>query len=139
MANYQLPNDTVRTFHGALGNMTRGGGLVSNPGATFTAVVTPPGVNVVIDNATGDVTVNSIAPNQTGISVVFSESGGLPEADSPPWLVDTVDDVVPSQVAFNPAVAITDTPQAVPTQAAPATPATGAPPAAPPQAPPPTP
>lgn len=118
MANYQLPNDVVRTFHGALGNMTRAGGLVPNPNATFTAVATPPAINIVIDNATGDVTVNSIAPNQTGISVVFSESGGLPEADSAPWLVDTVDDTIPQQVAFNPAVAITDTPQAAPSQAA---------------------
>lgn len=134
MANYQLPNDVVRTFHGAMGNMTRNGTLVPNPGATFTAVATPPGVNVVIDNATGDVSVNSIAPNQTGISVVFSETGGQPEADSVPWLIDTVDDTLPTQTAFNPLAAVTDVPQAVPTQAAPATPA-----AAPPQAPPPTP
>lgn len=117
MANYELPNDVVRTFVGALSNLTRNGATVDNPGATFTAVAVPPMVAVVISGM--DVTVNAIGPNTAGIVVTFSESGGLPEA-SQDWMLDTVDDVTPASVAFNPLVAtITDVPQAVPAQTAP--------------------
>jgi hypothetical protein len=66
--------------------------------------------------AGSDVTVNAIGPNTVGIVVTFSEAGGLPEAAST-WTLDTVDDVTPAAVAFNPLVAtITDVPQAVPSQ-----------------------
>lgn len=122
MANYQLPNDVVRTFVGGLSSMSRAGSTVPNPGATFTAVAVPPMVNVLINGA--DVTVNAIGPNTVGIVVTFSEAGGLPEA-SVDWMLDTVTDVTPAVVAFNPLTAtVTDAPQAVPSQT-PATPPAG--------------
>ena len=115
MANYQLPNDVARTFHGALGSINNAGAATPNPGATYSAVATPSVVGVVIDNSTGDVTLNATGPNTVGVSIVFSEAGGTDEAAFT-WLTDTVDDVKPSSVSFNPLAAVTDVPQPVPAQ-----------------------
>lgn len=117
MANYQLPNDVVRTFAGALASVDNAGNVVPNPGATFSVTgVHPAGVNVVIGGAAGtDVTVNAIAQNTVGMVVTYHESGGAVEADFT-WTLDTVDDVTPKAVSFNPLVTVTDAVQAVPDQ-----------------------
>jgi hypothetical protein len=118
MANYQLPNDVIRTFSGALSNLDAAGVAVPNPGATFSATVVPAGaVGVVIGGATGtDVTVNATSPNQVGVVVTFTESGGTAEA-SFDWTLDIVDDLTPRAVSFNAQATVTDVPQPVPPQA----------------------
>lgn len=113
MANDQLPNDVIRTWTGALDNLDAAGNPVPNPGATFSVVVVPPVVNIVINGS--DVTANATGPNTVGIVATFSETGGAPEA-SFDWTFDTVDDLTPRQVRFNSAAAFTDVTQPVPPQ-----------------------
>jgi hypothetical protein len=120
MANYELPNDVIRTFVGALGSMSAGGAVVPNPGATYAVTLAPAGVaNMVINGA--DVTVNATGPNTVGIVATFVESGGTPQDETAfVWTFDTVDDLTPRAVSFNPAATVTDVAQAVPAQTPPA-------------------
>lgn len=115
MPNYQLKNDEIRTWTGGLGSKDAAGDVVQNPGATFSVEsITPPNVLNVVVNGT-DVTANAIGRNTVGIAVTFAESGGTPEA-SFVWMVDTVDDLTPAAVSFDPTAPSTATPQPVPPQ-----------------------
>lgn len=117
MANYQLPNNVVRTFAAALGSVDAAGDIVANPGATYSVTgVHPAGVAVVVGGAAGtDVTVNAIAQNTVGMVVTYHESGGVAEADFT-WTLDTVSNVTPTSASFNSAATVTDVAQAVPDQ-----------------------
>lgn len=114
MANFQLKNDEVRTWTGGLGSKDAAGDIVPNPGAVYSVLsVVPPVLNVVVNGA--DVTANATGKNTTDIVVTFAEAGGTPEANFA-WHVDTVSDLVPAAVNFDPTVASTAVPQAVPAQ-----------------------
>jgi hypothetical protein len=115
MAYMQLPNDVVRTYTGILGSMNVSGGIVQNPGATFTGVSSNPALlNIVVNGI--DVTANATGKNTVGIPVTFTEAGGLPEnAITVSWV--SVDDVAPAAVSFITAATFTDVAQPVPSQA----------------------
>ena len=115
MANDTLPNDVVRTYTNAIMALNAAGQPVTVPvGSTYTA--TPDdgnaSINIVINAP--NFTANAVGPNRVGISVVFAEQGGPPEA-SFTWIVDTVDDTVPSAVGLNTST-FTDVGQPVPSQ-----------------------
>jgi len=112
MANEQLPNDVVRTFHNALTALNAAGQPVPVPvGSTYSVVVSDPTAVEIIINAP-DFTARAIGPNAVGLTAIFSEQGGPPEA-SATWTFDTVDDVVPAAVGLN-TLTFTDVPQPVP-------------------------
>jgi hypothetical protein len=120
MANYQLPNDVVRTFVGAIGSMTGSGAAVPAPaGSSYTATSSDTTkLNAVVGGASGtDLTVNATGANTVGLTVTINEVGGPPETAFV-WTLDTVSDVTPSAVSFNAlAPTVTDVAQAVPPQA----------------------
>jgi hypothetical protein len=122
MANYQLPNDVIRTFHGAITALNAAGVSVPVPaGSTYTATADDGTTSVNVVVAAPDFTINATGPNRVGISVTFAESGGPPET-SFVWLLDTVDDVTPAAVGVNTTVQTTDVPQPAPAQTPPAGP-----------------
>lgn len=96
MANYELPNDVIRTF--TLVSKDAAGDVVATaPGTSYSAVADDPtAVNVVV--AGSNMTMNALKRVQAGVTITIDDSGPLPPFA---FLIDIVEDVTPASTGVD--------------------------------------
>jgi hypothetical protein len=112
MANYELPNNVVRSIP-IVSKDAAGDVVPAPPNVVYTAVSDNPGINAAINAST--LVLNATVRTVANVNITVDDDGPL---SAFVLVVDVVDNVTPTSVALD-TVNVTDTPQPIPGAAPP--------------------